>query len=52
MTVPMKLNDTEEYSLRSITILGFNMHSQITVRNLNAKSCIEYSQNIYSVYEM
>ena len=36
----MTLSDIEEYILRSIAVLGGNMHSQITVENL-----------IWSVYQ-
>ena len=41
MTVHKTFNDTEEYSLRSITILGCNICSQITVAH------IEHYQKLY-----
>ena len=44
--------DIEEYSLRSITVLGCNMHSLISNYSgkcSTAKSCTEYNQNICSV---
>ena len=50
MAVPMKLNDTEEYSLRSIAILGFNMHSQITVRNLTLPKAVLSIVKIFAMY--
>ena len=38
--VPTTLSDTEEYSLRSIAILGCNMHSQITVGNVTLSKAV------------
>ena len=46
----MTLNDIEEYSLRSIAVLGGNMHSQITVGNVTLpKAVMGTVKNIYSV---
>ena len=47
MAVSVTLNDIEEYSLRSIAVLGGNMHSQNGKRN-TAKRCTEYSHYICS----
>ena len=50
MTVHMTFNDTEEYNLRSIAILGFNMHSQITMKNLTMPKAVLSLVKIFAVY--
>ena len=40
MTVHMTFNDTDEYNLRSITILGCNISSQITVAQVTLPKAV------------
>ena len=51
MAVPVTLNDIEEYSLRSIAVLGGNMHSQITVGNVTLPKAVLSTVKIFAVYE-
>ena len=46
----MTLNDIEEYSLRSIAVLGGNMHSQITVGNVTLPKAVLSTVKIFAVY--
>ena len=50
MAVPVTLNDIEEYSLRSIAVLGGNMHSQITVGNVTLPKAVLSTVKIFAVY--
>ena len=45
----MTLNDIEEYSLRSIAVLGGNMHSQITVGNVTLPKAVLSTVKIFAV---
>ena len=45
----MTLNDIEEYSLRSIAVLGSNMHSQITVGNVTLPTAVLSTVKIFAV---
>ena len=49
--VPMTLSDIAVYILRSIAILGYDMHGQITVGNVTLLKSVlpDYCQNICSV---
>ena len=47
----MALNGIEEYSLRSITTLGGNMHSQITVGNVTLPKAVLKTVKIFAVYK-
>ena len=40
MTVHMTFNDTDEYNLRSIAILGCNISSQITVAQVTLPKAV------------
>ena len=48
--VPMTLNDTEGYSLRSIAILGCITWSQITVAHVALPKAVLSTVNIFAVY--
>ena len=48
--VPMTLNDIKEYSLISISFLGGNMHSQITVGNVTLPKAVQNTVKIFAVY--
>ena len=48
--VPTTLTDTEEYSLRSIAVLGCNTHSQITVGNVTLPKAVLSTVKIFAVY--
>ena len=50
MAVPMTLSGIEEYSLRSIAVLGGNMHSQITVGNVTLPKAVMSTVKIFAVY--
>ena len=50
MAVPKTLSDIEEYSLRSIAVLGGNMHSQITVGNVTLPKAVLSTVKIFAVY--
>ena len=50
MAVPVTLNHIEEYSLRSIAVLGGNIHSQITVGNVTLPKAVLSTVKIFSVY--
>ena len=45
----MTLSDIEEYSLRSIAVLGGNMHSQITVGNVTLPKAVLSTVKIFAV---
>ena len=45
----MTFNDTEEYSLRSVTILGFNICSQITVAHVTLPKAVLSTVKIFAV---
>ena len=49
MTVHMTFNDTEEYSLRSIAILGCNTYSQITVAHVTLPKAVLSTIKIFAV---
>jgi len=46
----MTLSDIEEYSLGSITSLGCNMHSQITVGSITLPKTVLGTVKIFSVH--
>ena len=48
-TVHMTFNDTEEYSLRSIAILGYNIWSQITVAHVTLPKAVLSTVKIFAV---
>ena len=50
MVVPMTLSDIEEYSLRSIAVLGGNMHSQITMGNISLPKAALSTVKIFTVH--
>ena len=50
MTVNMTCNDTEEYSLRSIAILGCNIYSQITVAHVTLPKTALSTFEVFTVY--
>ena len=52
MTVHMTFNDTEEYSLRSIAILGCNICSQITVEHVTLPKAVLSTVKIFAVYSV
>ena len=45
----MTFNDTEEYSLRSIAILGCNIWSQITVAHVTLPKAVLSTVKIFTV---
>ena len=45
----MTLNDIEEYSLKSIAVLGGNMYSQITVGNVTLPKAVLSTVKIFAV---
>ena len=47
----MKFNDTEEYSLRSIAILGCNICSQITVAHVTMPKAVLVTVKIFVVWK-
>ena len=49
MAVPMTLGDIEEYSLRSIAVLGCSLHSQITVGNITQPKAVLSTVKIFAV---
>ena len=51
MAVPMKLNDTEEYNLRSIAILGCNVFSQITVAHVTLPKAVLSTVKTFGVWQ-
>ena len=50
MAVLMTVSDIEEYSLRSIAVLGYNMHNQITVGNVTLPKAVLSTVKIFAVY--
>ena len=44
----MTLSDTEEYSLRSIAVLGCDIHSQITVGNVTLPRAVLSTVKIFA----
>ena len=50
MTVHKTFNDTEEYSLRSIAILGCNIYSQITMAHVTLPKAVLITVKIFAVY--
>ena len=46
----MTFNDIKEYSLRSITILDCNVHSQITVAHVTLPKAVLSTVKIFVVY--
>ena len=50
MTVDKTINDTEEYSLRSIAILGCNRFSQIAVAHVTLPKVVLSAVKIFAVY--
>ena len=49
-TVHITFKDTEEYSLRSIDILGCNIYSQITVAHVTLPKAVLSTVKIFAVY--
>ena len=49
-TVHMTFNDTEEYSLRSIAILGWNICRQITVAHVTLPKAVLSTVKIFAVH--
>ena len=49
MTVHMTFNDAEEYGLRSIAILGFNICSQITMVHVPLPKAVLSTVKIFAV---
>ena len=49
MTVEMPFNDTEEYNLRSIAILGCNICSQITVTHVTLPKAVLGTVKVFAV---
>ena len=49
MTVHMTFNDTEEYNLRSIAILGCNICSYITVADVTLPKAVLSTVKIFAV---
>ena len=45
----MTLSDIEDYSLRSIAVLGCNMHRQITVENVTLPKAVLSTFKIFAV---
>ena len=50
MAVAKTLSDNEEYSLRSIAVLGGTMHSKITVGNVTLPKAVLSTVKIFAVY--
>ena len=50
-TVHMTFNDIEEYSMRSIAILGCNVYSQITVAHVTLPKAVLNTVKIFAVYD-
>ena len=50
MAANMTLIDIEEHSLRSIALLGGNMHSQITVGNVTLLKAVLSGVKIFAVH--
>ena len=50
MTVHMTFNDTKEYSLKSIAILGCNIYSEITVAHVTLPKAVLSTVKIFAVY--
>ena len=48
--VHMTFSDTEEYSLRSIAILGCNIYSQIAVAHVTLPKAVLSTFKIFAVY--
>ena len=49
-TVHMTFNDTEEYSLRSITTFGCNICSPITIAHVHLPKCVLSTVKLFAVY--
>ena len=49
MTVHMTFNETKEYSLRSIAILGWNVYSQIAVAHVTLLKAVLSTVKIFAV---
>ena len=49
MTVHMTFTNIEEYNMRSIAILGFNIHSQITVAHVTLPKAVLNTVKIFTV---
>ena len=47
----MTFNDPEEYSLRSIAILGSNIYSQIAVARVTLPKAVLSTVEIFAVYK-
>ena len=50
MTVHKTFNDAEEYSLRSIAILGCNIYSQITVAHVTLQKAVLSTVQLFAVH--
>ena len=46
----MTVSDIEEYSLRSIAVLGGDMHSQITLGNVTLPKAVLIAVKIFAVW--
>ena len=51
MTENITFTDIEEYNMRSITILGCNMYSQITVAHVTLTKPVLNTVKIFAVYD-
>ena len=49
MAVQMTFNNTEEYNLRSIGILGCNIYSQITLAHVTLPKAVLSTVKIFAV---
>ena len=52
MTVQITFNDTEEYSFKSIAILGCNICSKITVAHVTLPKAVLSTVKIFAVHVM
>ena len=52
MAKHVMLSDIEQYSLRSIAVLGCNMHSQITVGNATLTKAVLSTVEIFAVKDL
>ena len=50
MAVAKTLSDNEEYSLRSIAVLGGTIHSKITVGNVTLPKAVLSTVQLFAVY--
>ena len=50
MTVQITFNDTEEYSFKSIAILGCNIYSKITVAHVILPKAVLSTVKVFALY--